>query len=137
MNATITAPRPAPGMRFRGWLWAVGAGAMLAVGLAAGSVIDFKGSESSAPPATIVRPAFAPDSTITYYLVASEEQRDLVIAGENSAANEAESAGAAFDYRYEVLFVSTPEQEAEALRLVAAALSESGTKVFVNDVRTW
>jgi hypothetical protein len=143
MNATTSAPgaRIAKPFSARGLVQALLAASMLAIGAGAGAAINAASSDEAAPVTRtrIIEVAPIPPHTNLFYLVGSEEQRELVLWGESEAANERANANIQEpDQTVKVLLVETPEQEQavmEQIGAAAAAGAQSKSVVSVLDLR--
>jgi hypothetical protein len=105
---------------------------------AASLSIDWSGSGSAASRSVPPAVASADQRYVTYYLVGSEAERELVIASENEAALEREFAGVdRSNTAYTVLVAGTPTEVLNADITIyegMSALIEAGVNVQLVDL---
>ena len=140
MNLAITTTSARTWKAVKAHYLAAIAGAALAVTSIAGAAslsIDWGGGDT-----VISRPLPPPavlsedQKYVTYYLVGSEAEREQIIAGENEAASERDSAGIREPNASFTVFVARTRAEVDSARLsiYEATSSFDGTDTIVNVV---
>lgn len=135
----ITFPQTRAGRRLPFWAVAI---AGTALGISAGVGVWQIADSTSGPSQIAVTTLPASyqstrdDRSLVLYLVESQAQEDLVMAGEQEAARERESANAPDpNYVLAVMKATTPEEE-QNVREILEAWSNSNSGVHLVDLRT-
>jgi hypothetical protein len=103
-----------------------------------GLVIDFGGSNAVVSKPVSLAAASADQQYVTYYLVDSEAQRDLVFAGEAEGARERFSSGMRDANSSFIVFVASTPEEVDSARVAiyegSYADADAGTVVRIVDL---